>query len=63
MTSLEELTFGGLLGDYTYGAPDDRVPPRKTTLFKVNPAKPGGLEAVKVNFATEPAEKFEFEAA
>ncbi len=60
MNSLEELDFQGLSGIYTYGAPEDRVPPRESSIFKVNPAKPYGLEKVVVNYTSETAESFEF---
>ena len=53
------LTFGGLTGDYEYGKAADRVFPRETTLFKVDPAKPVGLAVVKKSFTTDPARAFE----
>lgn len=43
---LGKVSFDGLTGDYTYGKADDRVPPRKSTIFKVDPASPTGLTAV-----------------
>ncbi len=59
--ALEEvgiLTFDGLTGDYKYGKAADRVFPRETTLFKVDPAKPVGLGVVKKNFTTDAAKEF-----
>ena len=53
------LTFDGLTGDYKMGAPADRLPPRETTIFKVDLAKPFGLATLKPSFASEPAKKFE----
>lgn len=60
MNSIDKLSFGGLLGDYTWGPPAKRNPPRASSVFKVDPAAPGGLAAVKVNFTSEPAKKFSF---
>jgi ABC-type branched-subunit amino acid transport system substrate-binding protein len=44
---VETLTFGGLVGDYTYGPVEDRNPPRSNTVFRVNPAVDGFLESVE----------------
>ncbi len=52
------LTFGGLTGDYRYGKAANRVFPRETTLFKVDPAKPVGLAVVKKSFTTDAAKEF-----
>ena len=57
---LGEVDFGGLFGNYTYGAPERRNPPRTATIFKVNPAVPGALEVVKARFTTKPATDFSF---
>lgn len=62
MSAMEQvgtLTFGGLTGDYPYGRAGDRVFPRETTLFKVDPAKPVGLAVVKKSFATDQARQFD----
>jgi hypothetical protein len=61
MNSLDKLTFNGMIGDYGYGPPEDREPPRQSTVFKINMEKPFGLEAVKVNFSTDAAAKFPIE--
>ena len=61
MNSLEELTFDGLSGDYGYGPPEDRVPPRESTIFSVDPAVPGGLATLEANIVSEAAEAYEFE--
>jgi ABC-type branched-subunit amino acid transport system substrate-binding protein len=59
LDSLGTLSFDGLTGDYNYGAtPADRVPPRETSIFKVNPAKPGGLEKVVVNVTSDLAKQY-----
>jgi ABC-type branched-subunit amino acid transport system substrate-binding protein len=63
MNGLDELTFEGIIGDYGYGPPEDRDPSRQSTVFRVNMEKPFGLEALKVNFTSEWAEKYEFESA
>lgn len=60
MEKVGTLTFGGLSGDYTYGPAADRDPPRASTLFKINPAKPIGIEKVKYNFTSDAAKKFTF---
>lgn len=62
MDQVGTLTFDGLAGDYKYGAAADRDPPRASTLFKINPAKPIGLEKVKYNFTSDAAKKFTFTA-
>jgi hypothetical protein len=61
MNSLEKLEYGGLIGEYAWGAPADRTPSPISTVFKVNMAKPFGLEALKVNFETTYAAEYEFE--
>ncbi len=61
LESVGEVTFGGLFGDYMYGAPADRVAPTDTTIFKFNPDGPAGLE--KLETVTSPAaEGFDFSA-
>ena len=44
------VDFKGLTGNYTYGPPAKRNPPRSTTIFKVRPKKPAGLAAQKFNY-------------
>jgi ABC-type branched-subunit amino acid transport system substrate-binding protein len=61
MNNVGTITTGGLLGDYVYGAPEDREPPRASRVFRVNPDVPGGLEAVTEMFASDAAEAFEFD--
>jgi len=60
MDKLDKLTFDGLSGDYKYGPAADREPPRESTMFKINLAKPIGLEKVKYNFTSDAAKKFTF---
>jgi ABC-type branched-subunit amino acid transport system substrate-binding protein len=48
LNQLGTLSFDGLTGNYNYvSSAGSRVPPRDTTIFKVNPAIGNGLEAVK----------------
>ena len=58
---LGTVKFEGLFGDYGYGEVDDRKPPKASTVYKVSATAPGGLEAVKKNFLSDAAEKFELE--
>ena len=62
LDNLGTLSFDGLTGDYNYGAtPADRVPPRETSIFKVDPAKvktTGGLTKVVVNFTSDLAKQY-----
>ena len=60
MNSLDILKFDGLAGDYTYGAPENRNPSRVSTVFKVNPDSPFGLQALKYNFTSDAAQAFVF---
>jgi ABC-type branched-subunit amino acid transport system substrate-binding protein len=60
MNSVGTLKTGGILGDYAYGAPKDRKPPRANTMFQVDPSVPGGLKAVTPSFTSDAAKKFTF---
>jgi ABC-type branched-subunit amino acid transport system substrate-binding protein len=57
------LSFEGLGGDYGYGPAETRNPPRSSTIFAVDPAKPFGLKTVKYNFTSDAAKSFEFTKA
>lgn len=57
---LGTVSFGGLLSTYTYGAATARVPGRTSSIFRINAAKPVGLELVKADFESPAAAKFEF---
>ena len=61
MNNVGTIETGGLLGDYEYGPPEERVPPRASRVFGVNPDAPGGLEAVTEEFTSEAAEAYTFE--
>lgn len=62
MNEVGTLKTGGLLGDYEYGPPADRKPPRAGRMFQVDPATPGGLKALTPEeFVSDAAKKFTFE--
>jgi ABC-type branched-subunit amino acid transport system substrate-binding protein len=58
MEKVGTLTFDGLSGDYVYGTAAERKPPRASTIFKINLAKPIGIEKVKYDFTSDAAKKF-----
>jgi ABC-type branched-subunit amino acid transport system substrate-binding protein len=60
MNSLDSLTFGDLFGEYGYGEPDDRDPPRRSTIFEVDPAAPGGLRVAELHIESDAAMAYEF---
>ena len=62
MNSIDELTFDGLFGDYGWGPPEDRNPPRTSSIFRVNPDMPIGLELVASEQEAPFAGDFEFAA-
>ena len=62
MNSLDEVSTDGLLGDYGWGAPADRTPPRATSINTVNPDLPVGLEQIERDYESEAAKKFDFDA-
>lgn len=60
MNSLDELDFGGVIGTYGWGPPEDRDPPRANSIFQPNPDKPIGLELVVEEHEAPFAADFEF---
>jgi hypothetical protein len=60
MNSVGTLRFDGLSGDYVYGPPAERVPPRASSLFAVDAAKPIGLRGLAVNLETDTARQYVF---
>lgn len=58
VTQIKKLSFGGLTGDYKYGNPADRNPPRSTTLFKVDAAQPVGLAILAPQAASAAANAY-----
>jgi ABC-type branched-subunit amino acid transport system substrate-binding protein len=59
LAAVEVLTFDGLLGDYGYGSPEDRDPPRASTIFAVDPEVPGGLGVLEAGVISEAAEELD----
>ena len=57
---VSELTFDGLVGNYTYGPAADRNPPRASTVFAVDPslATAGYLRALETNQTSQAAEGY-----
>ena len=60
MNSIDELTFEGLFGDYGWGAPEDRDPPRASSIFKPSADNPIGLEQVVEEHEAPFAADFDF---
>jgi ABC-type branched-subunit amino acid transport system substrate-binding protein len=60
MNSIEELDFEGLFGEYGWGAPDDRNPPRANSIFEVDATKDIGLGLVVEEHEAPFAADFEF---
>ena len=56
MNSIEVLGFDGLIGNYAYGTPEDRDPPRASTFFAVDPDAPGGLSVLEAGVISDVAE-------
>jgi ABC-type branched-subunit amino acid transport system substrate-binding protein len=62
-TEIGTVDFEGLTGDYKYGPAAERNPPRASTIYKVDPAKPFGLAKVKYLLESDVAKEFEFKKA
>jgi ABC-type branched-subunit amino acid transport system substrate-binding protein len=60
MNSIEELEFDGVLGEYGWGGPDDRDPPRASSIFEVDASKPIGLGLIVAEHEAPFAADFEF---
>lgn len=60
MNSMEEIDLGGLFGAYTWGAPEDRDPPRGSTIFRIKDGQPNGVELVEQDYVSDAAEGFTF---
>ena len=65
MNGLDVIEFGDVFGDYGWGTPEERVPPRISRVFVVDPeaAASGYLTPVTEQFASATAEALEFPAA
>jgi ABC-type branched-subunit amino acid transport system substrate-binding protein len=60
LNDMGTVKFDGLTGDYDYAtSAATRNPPRATTIYKVDPAKPGGLAKVKYEYTSDQAKKYE----
>jgi len=62
MNGLDELNFGDLGPSYAYGVPEDRNPPRFTSIFEVDVDKPFALGALAPDITSPAAEAFEIPA-
>jgi ABC-type branched-subunit amino acid transport system substrate-binding protein len=62
LEQMDNVKSGGLFGEYDYGPAAERKPPVLTTIFKVNTSKPLSLEALKRDYTSDAASKFEFKA-
>lgn len=60
MNGLDELTFGDLGPAFEYGPPEDRNPPRFTTIFEVDVEKPFALGALASDITSDAAAAYEF---
>ncbi|MEJ8574252.1 ABC transporter substrate-binding protein [Microbaculum marinum] len=60
LATMDNVDFGGLIGDYHYGAIEKRNPPRKSTVFGVDREKPFGLKSLKENFASPEAAEYSY---
>jgi hypothetical protein len=63
LDELGTIDFEGLSGNWTYGPPEDRVPPLKSSIFKPNAdgaTYPTGLELVAQDIEAESAKDYEF---
>lgn len=63
MNGIDELSYGGIYGDYGWGPPEERDPPRTSTIFRPNLDVPIGLELLEGDITSDAAEAFEFEAS
>jgi ABC-type branched-subunit amino acid transport system substrate-binding protein len=61
MNEIEEIDVAGLLGNYEWGPPEDRDPPRANSFFKINAELPVGLELIAQDYSSDAAEAFEFD--
>ena len=60
MNSIEEFDHGGISGTYGWGAPADRKPPTKNSIYKIDPAGVDGRAPVVANYEASFAKDFEF---
>jgi ABC-type branched-subunit amino acid transport system substrate-binding protein len=60
-TAIAVVSYEGLLGDHTYGAVEQRNPPRTASIFRVAPDEPLGLALVTHGYSAPAAQQFTFE--
>ncbi|MGI9615225.1 MAG: ABC transporter substrate-binding protein [Acidimicrobiales bacterium] len=60
MNGMSTIDFGDIGPAYEYGPPEDRNPPRGSTIFEVDVAKPFALGALASNVTSPEAEAYEF---
>lgn len=61
MNSLDRISAQGAFGDYEWGPPEKRNPPRATSIFRVDPSKPYALDLVVRDHTSAAARAFTFE--
>lgn len=61
--SIASMSFDGITGDHLFGPVERRRPPLTSSLFRVNRARPYGLEGMRINFSSELAAKYAAEHA
>jgi len=61
MNELEEIDLGGLFGQYTWGPPEDRDPPRANSILRIRDGQPNGVELVEQGWESEAAKSFSFD--
>lgn len=60
LNAIEEFDHGGISGTYGWGEPADRTPPRKNSIYKIDPAAIDGRAPVVANHEATFAKDFEF---
>ena len=60
LTAMETVSSDGLTGTYTYGAVDQRNPPRSGTIFRIDAAGPLGLAIEKAGVTSAAAQRYTF---
>ena len=58
MTAMETVSSDGLASPYTYGAVEQRNPPRSGTIFRIDPTGPLGLAIEKTGVTSAAAESY-----
>jgi ABC-type branched-subunit amino acid transport system substrate-binding protein len=58
--ALGTVSFEGAASDYTYGPAAERVPPRTTSIYRVDRSNPIGLKALQLDFRSPAADRYVF---